>query len=97
MSGVEIVQAFFQPWAPNYILDAVNSLSFLTHFNGIIRGVIDFRDVVYFASIIGVFLYVNAIIIIVKYIDYQKIMIALMIIKLVQKKLSFQPLQSLQT
>ena len=63
MSGVEIVQAFFQPWAPNYILDAVNSLSFLTHFNGIIRGVIDFRDLVYFASIIGVFLYINAIII----------------------------------
>ena len=63
MSGVEIVQAFFQPWAPNYILVAVNSLSFLSHFNGIIRGVIDFRDIVYFASIIGVFLYINAIII----------------------------------
>ena len=35
-------------------------MSFLTHFNDIIRGVIDLRDVVFFGSVIGVFLYVNA-------------------------------------
>ena len=60
MSGVEIVQAFFQPWAPLFVLDAIQSMSFLTHFNGIVRGVIDLRDVIYFGSIIGVFLYANA-------------------------------------
>ena len=60
MSGVELVQAFFQPWAPFFVLDAIQSMSFLTHFNGIIRGVIDLRDLVYFGSIIGVFLYANA-------------------------------------
>ena len=41
------------------MLDALRSLSFLTHFNTIIRGVIDLRDVVYFASMIGVFLFAN--------------------------------------
>ena len=60
MSGVELVQSFFQSWAPEFVLDALHSMSFLSHFNGIIRGVIDLRDVVYFGSLIGVFLYVNA-------------------------------------
>ena len=60
MSGLELVQSFFQGWAPEFVLDALRSLSFLTHFNTIIRGVIDLRDVIYFASMIGVFLYANA-------------------------------------
>ena len=60
MSGVELVQAFFHPWAPPFVLDAIQSMSFLTHFNGIIRGVIDLRDIIYFGSIIGVFLFVNS-------------------------------------
>ncbi len=59
MSGVELVQSFFQGWAPDFVLDTIRGLSFLTHFNVITRGVIDLRDVVYFASLIGVFLYVN--------------------------------------
>lgn len=59
MSGLELVQSFFQGWAPEFVLDALRSLSFLTHFNTIIRGVIDLRDVIYFASMIGVFLYAN--------------------------------------
>jgi len=60
MSGVELVQSFFQGWAPSFVLEALSSMSFLTHFNTIIRGVIDMRDIVFFGSIIGVFLYVNA-------------------------------------
>tara|TARA_Y100000739_G_C20527790_1_gene427390 strand:+ start:166 stop:900 length:735 start_codon:yes stop_codon:yes gene_type:complete len=60
MSGVELVQSFFQGWAPSFVLEALSSMSFLTHFNTIIRGVIDMRDVVFFGSIVGVFLYVNA-------------------------------------
>ena len=60
MSGVELVQSFFQPWAPVFVLETIQSMSFLTHFNDIIRGVIDLRNIIYFGSIIGVFLYVNA-------------------------------------
>ena len=39
------------------MLEAIESMSFLTHFQGIIRGVIDLRDLIFFASVIGVFLY----------------------------------------
>jgi ABC-2 type transport system permease protein len=31
----------------------------MTHFEAISRGVIDFRDLVYFALVIGAFLYAN--------------------------------------
>ena len=48
-------------WAPQGLLDAVASFSFLTHFDAIIRGVIDLRDAVFFASIIALFLFANAI------------------------------------
>lgn len=60
MSGVELVQSFFSGWAPLFVLEAIESMSFLTHFQGIIRGVIDLRDLIFFGSVIGVFLYANA-------------------------------------
>ena len=60
MSGVELVQSFFSGWAPLFVVEAIESMSFLTHFQGIIRGVIDLRDLIFFGSVIGVFLYANA-------------------------------------
>ncbi len=63
VSGAPIVLGFFAGWAPNAILEAIASFSFLTHFNAIIRGVIDLRDLVYFASLIALFLFVNAIVV----------------------------------
>ena len=38
--------------APPWLVDLVAACSFFTHFEGLQRGVIDLRDVVYFASII---------------------------------------------
>mgnify|MGYP001161528849 FL=1 len=43
------------------LVDAIRSFSFLSHFDSISRGVIDVRDLVFFASLIGVFLFMNAI------------------------------------
>jgi ABC-2 type transport system permease protein len=43
------------------LVDAIRSFSFLSHFDSISRGVIDIRDLVFFASLIGVFLFMNAI------------------------------------
>lgn len=63
LSGFSIVLDFFRGWAPQYVVDAISSLSFLTHFASISKGVIDLRDIVYFASLIGVWLYANAVII----------------------------------
>jgi ABC-2 type transport system permease protein len=59
MSGVELVQSAFTGWAPRFLIDAVTSMSFLTHFQAITRGVIDLRDLVFFLSIIVAFLYAN--------------------------------------
>ena len=62
LSGFPIVLNMFSTWAPQVIIDAVASLSFLTHFSNISRGVIDFRDLVYFGLLIGTFLYANTIV-----------------------------------
>ena len=62
LSGFPIVLNMFSAWAPQVIIDAVASLSFLTHFSNISRGVIDFRDLVYFGLLIGTFLYANTIV-----------------------------------
>jgi ABC-2 type transport system permease protein len=59
MSGFTIVLDFFRHWAPQSIVDVVSSFSFLTHFHSIKKGVIDVRDVIYFASLIAFWLYAN--------------------------------------
>jgi len=63
LSGFPLVLDMFSAWAPQVIVDTVASLSFLTHFSNISRGVIDFRDLVFFALLIGVFLYANTIVV----------------------------------
>jgi len=62
LSGFPMVLDVFRGWLPQVIVDAIASLSFLTHFTNISRGVIDFRDLVYFGLLIGTFLYANTII-----------------------------------
>ncbi len=59
LSGFPLVQDFFSVWAPQSILDAISSFSFLSHFNSIMKGVIDIRDIIFFASLIGLWLYLN--------------------------------------
>ena len=63
IAGHDIVLDFFQGWAPLAIVSAVSSFSFLTHFSSIMEGVIDFRDLVFFGSLIGLALFVNVIVI----------------------------------
>jgi ABC-2 type transport system permease protein len=52
----------FYGWAPQVVVDGIASLSFLTHFASISKGVIDLRDLVYFALGISTFLYANTIV-----------------------------------
>ena len=63
VAGLPVVLGFFSAWAPQALVDTIASFSFLTHFTAIIRGVIDLRDVVYFASLIVLWLGANAIVI----------------------------------
>lgn len=45
------------------LADAVASMSFLTHFDAIAKGVVDLRDLVFFGTLIGLFLYATALVI----------------------------------
>ena len=69
VSGSPIVLGLFQAWAPDAVLRTLASFSFLTHFNAITRGVIDLRDAVFFASVIGVFLTANVVLVDLKKAD----------------------------
>ncbi len=64
-----LVLDVFSAWAPQTLVDTVASLSFLTHFASISKGVIDLRDLVYFGLLIGVMLYANAIVLQLKKAD----------------------------
>jgi ABC-2 type transport system permease protein len=63
LSGYPAVLEFAEAVLPEFLVEAVQQMSFLTHFNGLVRGVIDARDVVFFLSLIGVFLFANTIIV----------------------------------
>src|SRR5918911_2705089 len=69
VSGSPIVLGFLNGWAPQALLRTVASFSFLTHFNAIVRGVIDLRDAVFFVSVIGAFLFANAVLVELKKAD----------------------------
>ena len=59
MSGLELVLSAFKGWAPAFVVDQIAALSFLAHFDGILRGVVDLRDVIYLLSAIVIFLFAN--------------------------------------
>ncbi len=61
MIGYPGVIDLFRSWAPQALTDALASLSFLAHFDSIRKGVIDVRDLLYFAMLIGLFLLATAI------------------------------------
>lgn len=63
LSGYGIVLDFFSGWAPVALINAISSFSFLTHFDAISKGVIDMRDMLYFASVIIVWLFANAVVV----------------------------------
>ena len=55
LSGVEYVLGFFRLFAPAAVVDMVASFSFLVHFGTITGGLLELRDVVFFASIMLLF------------------------------------------
>ncbi|MFO7763916.1 MAG: ABC transporter permease [Wenzhouxiangellaceae bacterium] len=66
LSGLPMVLDIFRGWLPQTAVDAVANLSFLAHFNSISRGVVDLRDLVYFALVIGFWLTANRILVEIK-------------------------------
>lgn len=61
LAGFPLVLDAFRGWAPQWLVDAVASLSFLTHFDSIKKGVIDVRDLLYFAMLSAFFLLATSI------------------------------------
>jgi ABC-2 type transport system permease protein len=62
LAGFPLVLDLFRAWAPQVLVDAIASLSFLTHFEAISKGVIDLRDVTYFALVVVFFLIGTAVV-----------------------------------
>jgi len=63
ISGAPLVLDFFQAWAPVVLINTISGFSFLTHFQAISSGVIDLRDLVYFSSLIALFLSLNVVLV----------------------------------
>jgi ABC-2 type transport system permease protein len=59
MSGLDLVLDAFRAWAPGYLVDLVASLSFLTHFASVAKGVISLPTVVFLVSLMLLCLFVN--------------------------------------
>ena len=56
LAGFPLVLDAFRDWAAPAVVEAVASLSFLTHFESLSKGVIDLRDLLFFAMTIALFL-----------------------------------------
>jgi ABC-2 type transport system permease protein len=59
MSGLDLVLDAFRAWAPGYLVDLVASLSFLTHFASVAKGVIALPTVVFLVSLMLLCLFIN--------------------------------------
>ncbi|MFT7219834.1 MAG: ABC-2 type transport system permease protein [Candidatus Azotimanducaceae bacterium] len=62
MAGFPLVTDVVQGWVPLLVVDAIASLSFLTHFNAISKGVLSLQDLLFFVSVIVVWLYATSVV-----------------------------------
>jgi len=63
VSGFPLVLDWFSGWAPDLMVDAIASMSVLTHFDNLSKGVIAFRDLLYFIALIVAWLYATTLIV----------------------------------
>jgi ABC-2 type transport system permease protein len=62
MAGYPAITDWFETWAPAWLVQGIASLSFLTHFENIVRGVLDLRDVLYYALVCVFFLLASTVV-----------------------------------
>jgi ABC-2 type transport system permease protein len=58
---MELVQNTLRAWTPGIVAQAISSMSFLSHFEQITRGVVGLGSIVFFLSLIVFALFANAI------------------------------------
>ncbi len=59
LSGTSLVLDFFNLFLHHSIVDTISSLSALTHFSSLTKGIIDFRDIIYYVTLILLWVYIN--------------------------------------
>ncbi len=64
--GSPILLESFPGWMPQFLVDALSAMGFLTHFNSISKGVLDIRDVLFFGVFIAAWLLASAVVIEIK-------------------------------
>lgn len=69
VSGSASLLSLFGDRVPAAVIDTMASFSFLTHFNSIIKGVIDARDIVFYASLIAAWLFATVVVLDLKKAD----------------------------
>ena len=61
LAGFPLVLDAFRSWAPQWVMDGIAALSFLTHFDAISKGVLDLRDILYFVVMMLAWLIATAV------------------------------------
>jgi len=59
LAGTPMVLDLFQGWLPQVLINTISGMSISTHFNAILKGVIDLRDLIFFFSFIICWLLAN--------------------------------------
>lgn len=62
LASFPVVIDWFVAWAPSWLVDAINGMSFSAHYTSIQRGVVEFKDVVFFVSLIAGWLFAAAVV-----------------------------------
>jgi len=63
LAGTPMVLDLFQSWLPQILISTISNLSISSHFNSILNGVIDIRDLVFFFSFISCWLLANIVVV----------------------------------
>lgn len=61
MSGFEMVQNAFKSWLPEFVTQAISSMSVLSHFERITRGVLEAPTLIFFLSMIVFWLFATVV------------------------------------
>lgn len=69
MAGLDLILNYVRNWLPGFLISAVGSLSFLTHFDRITKGVVDLSSLVFYVSLIVFALFANRVLVELKKAD----------------------------
>ncbi len=62
LAGWEPITGFFVRWAPDWLVRAIASFSFMPHYDSMQRGVIDLQDITYFVSVMVLMIFATHIV-----------------------------------